>query len=188
MLFFIRGVFNMGVETAVGFAAVSTLAQLAGQRSARNAANSAARSAGMAEADYLEDQATQTEIAGQREVFVRGIEGGEIIGAQTSSFADNGVNISGSALKQLAVSKAKLSQELDAMAFDTRFKASMIRKRASAFRSGALQSRGGGGMEDAATLIGGAANIASMFSGGIGSGGGGTSGPIAIDPDAMGGW
>jgi hypothetical protein len=86
------------------------------------------------------------------------------------------------------VSKAKLSQELDAMAFDTRFKASMIRKRASAFRSGALQNRGGGGMEDAATLIGGATNIASMFSGGIGGGGGTTTTMAIPDADVMGGW
>jgi hypothetical protein len=57
----------------------------------------------------------------------------------------------------------KLEQELNAMSFDTNFKAAQIRKRASAFRSGAGQGVPGGGLQDMATLVSGGADVASLF-------------------------
>lgn len=150
-------------SVAAGAFAGGTLLDIVGGSQARSAQASAQRKAAYAEADFLEDQAIQVTLSGYRERFVRGTQGQEVIGAQTSAFAANGVDIAGSALAQLASSKAQLEQELNAMSFDTKFRAAQIRKRAAAYRSGAGQGAPGGGLQDLATLVGGGAQIASIF-------------------------
>jgi len=141
---------------ALGASIGGGLLSMFGGQSAAQAQASAAKSAALLEAEYLEQQAFLTETAGEYESFTTERSLYEQFGKQVNAFARNGVDLSGSALRELTISKSKIEQELAVIGFNTKAKADLIRMRANATRAGAANIGSGGGL---LSTIGGLLNV-----------------------------
>jgi hypothetical protein len=141
-----------------GLVAAGTTLQIYGQKKARKEEIRALEK----EAIFLDEQAGIAQKMGDRRIKAIEREATELYGDQVNAFSKNGVDLSGSALSQLAMSQVIMDEEAEAVAEDTAFNVRLAKLRAGSMRESVASIKNAGFLQDLTTAIGGAAQIGSI--------------------------
>lgn len=150
----------MGVAlgvVALGTVAAKTVMQVKANKKARKAQIEAAEK----EAQFMEAQARRTEKVKQRQLELLELERNEIFGDQVNAIAQNNIDLSGSALKEVINTQLQIDDERAAIIEENDFDIQLARLRAREQRLGAERIRKAGKMQDIGTILGGVSSFAS---------------------------